>query len=330
MVRTVRAQAVATALVLAAVACGIELQTGPGVGEDGGTTPPPATSSGVPATSSGTAGEGGTSSSSGTPAVPDADVPDAAPHDPCTGPFTLDSTNIASPPSACDRPESDCQGTATLDGDQVRLTSFAASTENSTGVFWRKLGLGRNARFTLSLRVSTRQPDDGGIQGHGFAFAFVQSDADPAAFPTARVGLPAYLGVNVLSGFHGAAAYVKTYDGGTGGVFALRTSQIPSADPERLDAWDGPIGNTETFGRTDATYLQFDVRFEPAKNPVVTMSRFDTSAFQNGRLVQTVTVPLPAMDRFDYVGIAAARGDDLYSQSAHRLESLALSCPTGP
>lgn len=230
-------------------------------------------------------------------------------------------------PPRCDASNARCTGTALAEGTGISLTRAAPSAEVQTGVYWRALGLTPATAFTLTADVATTQPDgDGGIQGHGFAVVLVQADAIPPAFPGVRPELPAYLGINVLDGFHGAGAYVKTYNGGVSGVFALRTTQIPSSNPDQVDDWEGPVGNDETFGRTEPTYLRLVLVNRPGSDPSVELLRFSGPDFVDGHSLQTTTLTLPALDRLDYVGVSSSRGDDAYSQSGHQLRALSVTC----
>ncbi len=282
-----------------AMACGIELQTATGAGADGGAD---------------------------TGALPD-DVGASSGQLTAPGDFVLDATTISE--SDCGAERSKCLGTATVVDSKIVLTSAAKNNSESTGVFWRRLDLDRNAAFTLTIDVSTQQPPEGGKQGHGFAFAFVEANAGGADFPPLSTPTPNLLGVGLLEGFSGAAAYVKTYDAGKRGVFALRTTQIPAAITSgtnaELDAWNTAPGNDATFGETDATFLHFVIEGQPGADATATMYRCEDSRFVVGEPLQSVSIPLASMTRFDFFGIGAARGNDAYSQSGHRIERIALS-----
>lgn len=256
------------------------------------------------------------SSSSGEPAD------DGAAADAGSCGFAIEGAGVS-----CDAAGARCVGSANDAEGTLDLTRSESSVDDGqTGAYWQALSLPRDAAFTLTVQVSTHQPAEGGIQGHGFAFVLVQDDAEPIDFPPVRSESPATMGTNQLDGFHGAAAYVKTYNGGTEGVLALRTTQIPSSNPDQVDDWDGAIGNAERFGRSEANHLRFVLVSRPGADPTVEMIRFDDASFTAGRSIQTVSIPLPAMDRFDYFGVIGVRGNDGYSQSGHRLESLALVC----
>lgn len=282
-----------------AMACGIELQTATGSGADGG-----ADTGALP---------DDVGASSGEPAAP--------------GDFVLDGTTISE--TDCGAERSKCLGTATVVDSRIVLTSAAKNNSESTGVFWHRLDLERSAAFTLTIDVSTEQPPGGGKQGHGFAFAFVQANAGGAGFPPLSTPTPNLLGVGLLEGFSGAAAYVKTYDAGKRGVFGLRTTQIPAAitsgDNAALDDWNTAPGNDETFSPTDATFLHFVIERQAGADPTATLYRCADSSFSVGDPLHTVTIPLAAMTRLDFFGIGAARGNDAYSQSGHRIERIALT-----
>lgn len=228
---------------------------------------------------------------------------------------------------ACEGVSAKCAGTAVLDGEVLRLTSAESSKEVQTGVYWRRLGLPRASSFTLTVDLSIQKPVDGARVGHGFALVFAQGDVEPSDFPGVRGEKPDYMGINVLEGFHGAGAYVKTFDTGMAGVLALRATQIPSAVEGEVDDWRKGLGNDESFGPTDDVFLRFVVEVRPDTDPTFEMLRFDDASFATGHPVETVTVPLLALDRFDYFGIAATRGDDGFSQSGGSLEAASLTCP---
>lgn len=326
-------------LLAASAACGLQLDVGPGSSPDASLPPEPSSSSGSSsgsgssssgdAPTSSSSGETNTSSSGGSGAtVPDAG-PDAAVADPCTGAFVLGAAEIASG-NACAPPNASCAGAASVDTDRIRLTSRAASSTPQAGVYWRHLGLGRNARFRLIANVTTQQPNeagDGGIQGHGFAFAFVQDGDATPGFPHVREEHPARLGINRLPGFHGAAAFVQTYDGGQQGVLSFHQTDIPSDVEDRVDAWNVGSDNDETFGRTDRTYLRFVIDGIPGAPVSVAMYRLASANDPTPRLIETETLALAAEDRLDYFGVAAARGTDSHSQSGHWLTSLVFTCP---
>lgn len=268
-------------------------------------------------------GPGASSSSSGGNAGDTDPTEDASVDARCPAAFELAGEELA-----CDAELSSCAGEAHPVAGALELTSSDSSADDPhAGVYWRALAVPRQSTLTLTADVAVVQPPGGGIQGHGFAFAFVQADGDPATPPGARTEQPAYMGINVLEGFHGAAAYVKTYDGGTSGVLALRSTTIPSGQDQEVDGWNSGVGNKESFGRTDDVYLRFVFQVRPDAAVNVEMIRFDDDSYENGRSIQTLELTLPDMQRIDYFGIAAARGNDAYSQSGHRIARVSLTCP---
>ena len=318
-----------------AAACGIELDVGPAAPGDGGLPVDTSSSSG----SSSSSGDATTSSSSSSGTVASSSSsssgsievdagPDAEAPDPCTGEFAFGAAEIVQTDPCTSSPTTAaCAGAARRDNDRLLLTIRDTVMAPQAGVYWRKLGLGRNARFRLVANVTTQQPNGGGIPGHGFAFAFTEDDDATPGFPTVRQEEAARLGINRLPGFHGGAGYVQTYDGGNDGVLALRATAIPSGIETAVDGWNTGSDNAETFGRNDRTFLRFVIDGVPNQAPSVQMYRLTSESDPTPRLIETRSIALPAMERFDYFGVAASRGRDDHSQSGHWLTSLVLTCP---
>ena len=239
--------------------------------------------------------------------------------------FALDAAAFTAS-ELCAGESSQCAGSATPTDEGLSLTSADSSpSDPQTGAFWRRVALPIGTPFTLTLDVSTHQPPAGGTPGVGYAVALLQADPGADGFPTLTPGEPTAMGINRLEGFRGAAALVKTYDGSADyGVFALATRPIPFDELGNV-----PRANDERFLRTDPTYQRLVIQGD-ATGYSVELFRFAGPDFVDGHSLEKATFTVPdgakALTRIDFVGVAGARGNDQYSQSAHVLRALSLAC----